>query len=111
MTAKKEPVAAPSLKQEQVALLKFEKQLAGLAAAGGALGLTAATAAEKLGGDVVSNEQLSSWRESLLDLAAKTQDIHSAFETAAQTMGAQIVSGGDGKDPPVQVIASILGLS
>lgn len=99
------------LRQEQLPLLRFEKHLAGLAAGVVALPGVAAAANEKLGTQTVSPEAVEAWRQAVLDLAAKTQEIHSAVETEAMTQGMRLIgeaTGGGGKPPHESIMGKVL---
>ena len=108
------------LKPQQVPLLKVEKHLAALAAFAALAPSLAKAAEDKLQESIVTPEEVAILQADLLDVAARLGDIHLAFETKANEIGADLittvanhyVSGGDDKAPPVaQVIKSIMGIS
>ncbi len=108
------------LKPQQVPLLRVEKHLAGLGAFLALAPSLVKAAEDKLQENIVTPQEVASLQADLLDVAARLGDIHLAFETKANEIGADIitttvnhyVSGGDDKAPPVaQVIKSLMGTS
>jgi len=101
-----------SLKQDQLDLLRFEKQLLGLGAGLGALtGGAAANAANLVGG--VAKSHTSNVREAYMNLVETVQAAHNAIEQSAITSGIQLLQarGTPKTDPPlVEAAKSILGL-
>ena len=98
------------LRKEQVALLRFEKQIVGLAAtlaAGGAV-------AKAADGKLHASEGIESYAEiqsALMHLAEVTGKAHEVMNAKAVETGATLLkAGGLPKEPPAQVIASVLGL-
>lgn len=105
------------LRREQLQLLRFEKAAASLGLAAAVLPGVAAAASAKINAPVASPEAIDAWRQAYLDLAQKTQEIHSAFETSALNEGMKLIgqaSGGTGKPPEIGYLGkalSVLGLS
>lgn len=99
------------LRKEQVILLRFEKQIAGLAATLAAAGVVAKTVDGKLAGDAGSTA-LTSVQAALVGLAEVTSQAHAALNAQAIDAGVRILnaSGGTGKNPPTEVVRSILGI-
>lgn len=99
------------LRKEQLVLLRFEKQIAGLAATLAAAGALAKTVDGKLAADAGSSA-LSGVQNALLGLAQATTDAHAALNVQAMEVGARILnaSGGTGKNPPTEIVRSILGI-
>lgn len=102
---------AKDVRKEQVALLRFEKQLAGLAATLAA-GAGVAKAAD---GKLNATEGVEAYAEmqaALVHLAEVTGKAHDAMNAKAIEVGATILNAGGGtpKKPPAEVIASILGI-
>lgn len=99
------------LRREQLQLLKFEKAVAALGAAAAVLPGVAAAANAKSDAPAVSPEVIDAWRQAYLDLAHKTQEIHSAFETSALNEGMTLIgqaSGGTGKPPEIGYLGKVL---
>ncbi|MEM8935466.1 MAG: hypothetical protein AAGC77_03570 [Pseudomonadota bacterium] len=100
------------LRREQVTLLRFEKQIAGLAAALAACGTAAKAADGKLHASQGA-ESFSEMQAALLQLAEVTDKAHEAMNAKAIEASATIfeaAGGGLPKIPPSKVVASILGL-
>ncbi|MEL6212028.1 MAG: hypothetical protein AAFY22_06825 [Pseudomonadota bacterium] len=98
------------LRKEQVALLRFEKQIAGLAAALAAGSATAQAAQEKIGGDAAM-QAYADLQASLIDLAETAGKAHEILNAHAEAVGATVLqANGVPKRPPVEVVQSILGL-
>ncbi|MEL6361306.1 MAG: hypothetical protein AAFR21_09470 [Pseudomonadota bacterium] len=99
------------VRKEQLVLLKFEKKLAGLAAFVAAGSATAASAANKVG-DEVSLQAYNDIQQALINLADVTSEAHAALQAKASEAGVRAleISGGVPKDPPAQVVRSLLGL-
>ncbi|MHA7871453.1 MAG: hypothetical protein ACX939_03795 [Hyphococcus sp.] len=99
------------IRKEQLVLLRFEKQIAGLAATL-AVGATAAKAADgKLHADV-SEKALAEMQTALLHLADVTSRAHDAMNAKALEVGARVhqATGGLPKGDPHKVVASLLGI-
>lgn len=99
------------VRKEQLVLLRFEKQLAALAAVWAA----GATAAEAADGKLATSDAAAAFasvQSAILHLAEVTGAAHAALNLAAIEAGAQFleVSGGTPKREPPQVIASIFGI-
>jgi len=99
------------LRKEQAVLLRFEKQIAGLAATLAALGTAAKAADGKLHAPEASTAY-ADLQASLVQLAEATSQAHAAVNAKAMEVGATVLqaSGGTPKRPPSEVVASILGL-
>lgn len=99
------------VRKEQVVLLKFERELAGLAALVAGMAATAASASEKIDAAAAGGcyERI---RSALVNLADVTTAAHAQLEAAAIAAGARAlqVQGGYPKDPPSEVVRSLLGL-
>ena len=99
------------IRKEQLALLRFEKQLVGLAAALAAAGGAAKAADQKLGA-TDGGEAFASLQNTLMLLAETTGRAHDALNARALETGVKLLqaSGGVPKKDPPQAVASILGL-
>lgn len=99
------------LRREQLVLLRFEKQIAGLAATLAAAGALSRTVDEKLAGEA-GQTALASVQSALLHLAEATASAHAALNAEAIAAGARILnaSGGTPKNPPTEIVRSILGI-
>lgn len=99
------------IRKEQLALLRFEKKLAGLAAALAVAGGAAKAADLKLGvGD--GARAFAELQNALMLLARATGEAHAELQARALEAGARMLSASGGvpkKDPP-QAVASILGI-
>lgn len=98
-------------RKEQVVLLRFEKELARLAAFVAAGSATAASAATKIDAQA-SAGAYDQIRQALVHLAEVTGQVHAAMNAQAIEAGVRILeaSGGTPKDPPAEVVRSILGI-
>jgi len=100
------------IRKEQLVLLRFEKQIAGLAAIL-AVGATAAKAAD---GKLHASEGAAAYADiqaALMNLAEVTGNAHEVLNAKALEMGAQMfqtTGGGLPKGDPPAVVASILGI-
>ena len=99
------------LRKEQLALLRFEKQIAGLAATL-AVGAGVAKAVD---GKLHATEATAAYADieaALMHLAEVTTEAHEAINAKAEQAGAKViqVSGGIPKFEPSKVVASILGI-
>jgi len=98
------------VRSEQATLLRFEKQIAGLAAALAAGSATANAAGQKLGGTAAS-EAYTDIQASLLQLADVTTKAHETLNSEALALGFKTLQvNGVPKDPPAEVVRSILGI-
>jgi hypothetical protein len=99
------------IRKEQLVLLRFEKQIAGLAAtlAGGVALMKGLD--EKLNSSSGS-EAMAALQNGLMQLAHVTADAHAALNAKALEAGVRLLqaSGGGPKEDPPRVVASILGL-
>ncbi len=109
-----------NLKPQQAPLLRVEKHLAGLGAFLALAPSLVKAAEDKLQANIVTPEEVALLQADLLDVAVRLGDIHLAFETKANEVGADFItsafahyaSGGDSKPPHVaQVIKSFMGIS
>lgn len=99
------------LRKEQLALLRFEKQIAGLAvtlAAG-------AAAAKAVDGKLHATDATAAYADiqaALVNLAEVTADAHAAVSNKALEVGATLfqATGGIPKTEPSRAVASILGI-
>ena len=99
------------VRKEQVVLLRFEKQIAGLAAtliAGGAV-------AQAVDGKLAASEGVAAFDDiqaALVNLAEVTGQAHEALNAVAADAGAQVLqaTGGIPKVEISKVVSSILGL-
>jgi hypothetical protein len=98
------------LRKEQLALLRFEKQLAALAGVVAAGSATAASAATKVDA-AASAEGYDKIRQALVHLAEVTTEVHAAMNAKAIEAGLRIMeaAGGTPKTPPLEIVRSILG--
>lgn len=98
------------LRKEQVALLRFEKKIAGLATILATGAATAQAAEAKMGGAAAS-QAYADLQKSLMDLAETTGKAHDALNAHAEAIGATVLQvNGVPKQPPLEVVRSILGL-
>lgn len=99
------------VRKEQLVLLRFEKQLAALAAAWAAGASVAQAADGKLGAEDAT-AAFASVQDAILHLAEVTGAAHAALNAAAVEAGARFLeaSGGIPKSEPPQVVASIFGI-
>jgi hypothetical protein len=96
------------VRKEQVQLLKFEKKLAGLAAFVAAGSATAASAADKVNAEATMKAYAD-----ISNAADVTTKAHAALEASALAAGLKFFEangGGTGKNPPAEVVRSILGI-
>ncbi len=100
------------LRKEQILLLRFEKQIAGLAATL-ALGATAAKAAD---GKLHASDAQAAYADiqaALMNLAEVTGQAHDVLNARAMEYGVKVlqaVGGGTPKHDPPSAVASILGI-
>lgn len=99
------------IRKEQLALLRFEKRLAGLAAALATAGAAAKAADLKLGGGE-SEAAFADLQNALMLVAQTTGQAHEALNARAVEAGVKMLhaSGGVPKSDPPQVVASLLGI-
>ncbi len=99
------------LRKEQLALLRFEKQIAGLAVSLAALGGAAKAADGKLHATQAQQAYVE-LEAALVHLAQVTGQAHEAMNAKAVETGAKLLQavGGIPKSEPPAVVASILGL-
>ncbi len=114
------PNAKIDLKPQQIPLLRVEKHITALGVYAALMPAVAKAAEEKLQENIVTPAEVASLQADLLDVATRLGDIHLAFETKANEIGADLfttavnhyASGGDDKAPPIaQVIKSLMGIS
>lgn len=98
------------LRKEQLILLRFEKQMIGLAATVAAGAAAVKTADAALSGE--ASVALGNVQSALMHLAQVTSDAHAALNAQALEVGARFIQAGGGtpKTQPPQVIASLLGI-
>lgn len=104
--------SSKDVRKEQLVLLRFEKELAGLAAFVAAAGAsTAASAATKIDAEA-SAGAFDQIRQALVHLADVTASVHAQLEATVAAAGVKAleVTGGTPKDPPSEVVRSILGI-
>ncbi|MGE0409169.1 MAG: hypothetical protein AB7P23_07895 [Amphiplicatus sp.] len=101
----------PDLRREQLVLLRFEKQLAALAATCAA-GVCAAQAADGKLESAEAIEAVANIQNAIMHLAEVTGAAHSALNAKAVEMGARLleVTGGIPKGEPPRVVASLFGI-
>ncbi len=98
------------IRKEQLVLLRFEKELARLAAFVAAGSATAASAAVVIDSGAASGAY-DRIKDALVHLAEVTTDVHAAMNAQAMEAGARILQAtGAPKEPPVEVVKSLLGL-
>ena len=99
------------VRKEQLTLLRFEKELAGLAAIVASGAVTAASASEKIGGET-AHQAYADIQTALVHLAEVTAQAHNSLEANVETVGLKVLeaSGGVPKGDPSVVIRSILGM-
>lgn len=100
------------VRKEQLVLLRFEKQIAGLAATLAAGAALAKSVDSKLEADAAS-QSLAEVQDALMQLAQATGKAHDALNASAIEAGARMLNvtgGGLPKTEPPAVVSSILGL-
>lgn len=99
------------VRKEQLVLLQFEKRLAALAAFVAAGAATAASASDKINAEATA-KAYDDLKAALVHLGDVTGAIHAKLEAASIEAGARALqlSGGSPKNPPGDVVRSILGL-
>lgn len=99
------------IRKEQLALLRFEKKLTGLAVSLAMAGGAAKAADAKLGADQ-GEAAFVTLQNALIVLAEATGAAHAALNARAFEAGARMLSasGGVPKKDPAQAVASILGI-
>lgn len=101
-----------SLKKEQVALLRFEKELLALGAGLAVLSQGAGANAAEVVGEV-STTHATKLQEAYLNLVAAVQVAHDAIESSAIGAGVQLLQarGQPKEDPPVlEAALSLFGM-
>lgn len=104
--------ACNDVRKEQIALLRFEKKLAGLAAIVSAGAATAASASEKINAEATM-KAYDDIRAALVHLADVTTQAHAALQAQvveAGLLALTIDGGGTPKNPPAEVVRSVLGI-
>ncbi len=103
-------MAKKDIRKEQLALLRFEKQIAGLATVLAAGAASSASASEKLGSDV-ANQAFADIQASLINLADVTADAHEKLNAEAVELGFRVAQVfGTPKPERGGAIRSILGI-
>lgn len=99
------------LRKEQAVLLRFEKQIAGLAATLATLGAAAKAADGKLHA-TEATKAYADLQAALVNLAEATGEAHATVNAKAMEVGATVMqaTGGLPKRPPAKVVESILGI-
>lgn len=100
-----------SLRKEQLALLKFEKQLIGLGAGLGALFAAAGPSAKTIIGVVPADEN-AKVQEAYLNLVEAVQSAHNAMEQSAISAGAELLkaTGVPKTQSLTEIAKSVLGI-
>ncbi len=98
------------IRKEQLALLRFEKQIAGLATVLAAGAATSASANDKLGGDAAS-QAYADIQASLVHLADVTAAAHEKLNVEAVELGFRVSQVfGTPKPDGGRLVRSILGI-
>lgn len=99
------------IRKEQIALLRFEKQVVALAASLATIGVAAASAKQKLSSDEI-DIAYTDLQNALMSLAETTTNVHEALNANAISVGAKMLeaSGGLPKSMISGDVASIFGL-
>ena len=99
------------VRKEQVQLLKFEKKLAGLAAFVAAGSATAASAADKVNAEATL-KAYADISNALVHLADVTTKAHAVLEASVIEAGVRALqlNNGTPKNPPSEVVRSLLGI-
>jgi hypothetical protein len=99
------------VRKEQVQLLKFERKLASLAAFVAAASATAASAADKVNAEATM-KAYADISNALVHLADVTTKAHAALEASVVEAGVRALqlNGGTPKNPPSEVVRSLLGI-
>jgi hypothetical protein len=104
---------AKDVRKEQVFLLRFERKIAALAAFLGSAGAaSAASAADKLNAEATL-KAYDDLRAALVHLADVTTEAHAALQSNVLNAGVralEVFGGGAPKNPPSEVVRSLLGL-
>lgn len=100
-----------NLKKEQVQLLRFEKELLGLGAGVAALTAGAGAGAEKVVGELAS-QQVANIQQAYLDLVETVQAAHNAVEASAAAAGAHFIqaSGTPKNTALLEMAKSVIGI-
>jgi len=108
---KERHMSKKSLKKEQTALLRFEKELIGLGAGLGVLTAGAGASAQNVVGDMAA-EQAEAIQSAYLNLVETVQAAHYAMESSAAAAGAQLLhASGTPKNATLMEMAkSALGI-
>jgi hypothetical protein len=104
--------SAKDVRKEQAVLLRFEKELARLAAFVAAGSATAASAATVFGAES-SSAAYDSIKSALVNLAEVTTQAHEALNAQAIEAGVRLLNAGGtpkGEPPAAEVVRSILGI-
>lgn len=101
------------VRKEQIVLLQFEKKLAGLAAFVAASSATAASAADKINAEATM-KAYDDIKAALVHLADVTTQVHASLQSTVVEAGVRALEatggGGGSKNPPAEVVRSILGI-
>lgn len=102
---------ANDVRKEQLALLKFEKKLTGLAAFLAASSASAASAADKINSDATI-KAYQDIREALVHLADVTAGAHQTLQATVSEIGARALEAGGGmpKVSSSEAVRSLLGI-
>ena len=97
------------LREEQVKLLRFEKEMIASTATLATF-LAAATARAKEVGDAESLAMLEKLQDAQISLAQTASQVHDFLGDRAVELGGHLVNGGRPKTKPVEMVLSALGL-
>lgn len=98
------------VRKEQIVLLQFEKKLAGLAAFVAASSATAASAADKINAEATM-KAYDDIKAALVHLADVTTQVHASLQSTVVEAGVRALeASGMPKNPPAEVVRSLLGI-
>jgi len=97
------------LRKEQLKLLRFEKEMIASTATLATFIAAASAKAETLG-DSESLAMLEKLQNAQIGLAQTASQVHDFLGGRASEIGGLLVSGGQPKKPPSEVVLSLLGL-
>lgn len=98
------------IRREQISLLRFEKKIAGLAAALAAGSATVHAAEQKLGGSAAS-DAYAELQNSILQLAEAATNAHELLNAEAVALGLKTLQvNGVPKSPPTEIVRLALGI-
>ena len=95
------------VRKEQLALLRFEKQVAGLAAGLAALSVAAKAGDGKLHA-TIGEQSIADAQAAIMNLAQITANAHDTLNVQAAELGARLLEVGGGGTPNKKSVASVV---